>query len=91
MQTARIFASGRSQAVRLPKEFRFEGKEVAVKHFGGGVLLLPLDDPWSLMEEALADFEPGFVIEREQPPPQERAAIVAGATKSPGQKSSRKK
>ncbi|MGA0572647.1 antitoxin [Variovorax sp. VNK109] len=88
MQTARIFASGRSQAVRLPKEFRFEGKEVAVKHFGGGVLLLPLDDPWSLMEKALADFEPGFTLEREQPPHQERLAIGAQSVAS---RSNRKK
>ena len=40
MDTARIFQSGRSQAVRLPKAFRFKGAEVGVKHFGSGVLLL---------------------------------------------------
>jgi len=45
MDTARIFQSGRSQAVRLPKEYRFAGTEVVVKHFGNGVLLLPVDDP----------------------------------------------
>lgn len=72
MNTAKLFTSGRSQAVRLPKEFRMPGKEVLVRHFGGGVLLLPLDDPWQLMEEALSEFEPGFRIEREQPPQQER-------------------
>lgn len=41
MDTARLFRSGRSQAVRLPKDYRFQGSEVAVKHFGDGVLLLP--------------------------------------------------
>lgn len=67
MQTARLFASGRSQAVRLPKEFRFEGSEVAIQHVGRGVLLLPMDDPWTALRESLDMFEPGFQIEREQP------------------------
>ena len=40
MKTAKIFQHGNSQAVRLPKEFRFEEDEVVVKHHGGGVLLL---------------------------------------------------
>ena len=53
MDTARIFQSGRSQAVRLPKEFRFAGKEVGVRHFGNGVLLLPMDNPWETLEAAL--------------------------------------
>jgi antitoxin VapB len=75
METARLFASGRSQAVRLPKEFRFLGTDVVVKHFGNGVLLLPMDDPWQLMEEALSEFEPGFHMEREQPPTQTRTEI----------------
>ncbi len=65
--TAKLFKSGRSQAVRLPKALRFEGSEVIVRRFGNGVLLLPLEAPWSLMREALEEFEPGFEIEREQP------------------------
>jgi len=73
MNTAKLFTSGRSQAVRLPKEFRMPGKEVLVTHFGGGVLLLPLDDPWRMMQEALEEFEPGFQITRDQPAQQERA------------------
>ncbi len=77
MDTARLFQSGRSQAVRLPKEYRFTGTEVVVKHFGNGVLLLPVDDPWKTLEAGLAAFEPGFVLTREQPPAQQRAAIDA--------------
>jgi virulence-associated protein VagC len=49
--------------VRLPKDYRFQGSEVAVKHFGNGVLLLPVDDPWATLEAGLASFEPGFVAE----------------------------
>jgi antitoxin VapB len=75
MDTARLFQSGRSQAVRLPKEYRFVGTQVVVKHFGNGVLLLPLDDPWKTLEAGLAAFEPGFVLTREQPETQVRAEI----------------
>jgi antitoxin VapB len=77
MDTARIFQSGRSQAVRLPKAFRFKGAEVGVKHFGSGVLLLPVDDPWDILETALAAFEPGFTLVRDQPEVQQRTEIAA--------------
>jgi len=69
---AKVFMSGRSQAVRLPKELRFEGTEVIARRFGNGVLLLPAEDPWAVMREALDEFETGFEIEREQPDSQQR-------------------
>lgn len=71
---AKLFMSGRSQAVRLPKNLRFEGEEVVARRFGNGVLLLPVQAPWQVMREALSEFEPGFVLEREQPEVQEREA-----------------
>lgn len=77
METARIFQSGRSQAVRLPKAFRFSGTEVGVRHFGNGVLLLPVDEPWATLEAALDSFEPGFILTREQPEVQTRPDIAA--------------
>ena len=61
--------------MRLPKEYRFQGSEVAVKHFGNGVLLLPIEDPWQMLEASLEAFEPGFVLSREQPELQMRDAI----------------
>lgn len=76
MDTARLFQSGRSQAVRLPKEYRFAGTEVVVKHFGNGVLLLPVDDPWQTLADGLAAFEPGLVLTREQPEHQFRGEIA---------------
>ena len=76
MDTARIFQSGRSQAVRLPKEYRFEGAEVVVKHFGNGVLLLPMNDSWAMLDDALNAFEPGFQLSREQPAPQAREELT---------------
>ncbi|WP_411876391.1 antitoxin [Vulcanococcus limneticus] len=75
MDTARLFQSGRSQAVRLPKDYRFSGSEVAVKHFGNGVLLLPIEDPWQTLEAGLEAFESGFVLERQQPGQQQRDAF----------------
>ena len=72
---ARLFQSGRSQAVRLPKQYRFVGTEVVVQHFGNGVLLLPANDPWQTMQEGLAAFESGFELTREQPGEQVRADI----------------
>ena len=48
---------------------------MVVKHFGNGVLLLPIDDPWQTLEAGLAAFEPGFEITREQPEEQIREAI----------------
>ena len=76
MYTARLFQSGGSQAVRLPKECRFVGTEVVVKHFGNGVLLLPVDDPWQTLLAGLAAFEPNFVLTRNQPDDQVRAEIA---------------
>jgi antitoxin VapB len=78
MDTAKIFATGRSQAIRLPRKYRFSGREVVVRHFGNGVLLLPLDQPWEVMKEALGEFEPGFRLVREQPPTQRRARLKVG-------------
>ena len=83
MDTARLFQSGRSQAVRLPKEYRFAGTEVVVKHFGNGVLLLPADNPWQTLQAGLDAFEPGFTLAREQPEEEQRAAIQARAEINP--------
>lgn len=72
MQTAKLFVNGRSQAVRLPKEFRFDGDEVFIKRVGQAVVLLPRDRGWEMLEAALKSFEPGFSIERNQPGQQVR-------------------
>ena len=75
MDTARLFQSGHSQTVRRPKAYRFAATEVVFKPFGNGVLLLPADDPWQTLQAALAAFEPGFVLTREQPDAQQRDEI----------------
>lgn len=71
MKTAKLFANGRSQAVRLPKEFRFEGSEVYIRRLGKMVVLLPRDDPWAPLIESLDMFSDDFMVERNQPAEQQ--------------------
>lgn len=68
MDTAKLFINGRSQAVRLPKRYRFEGKEVYVKKVSEGVLLLPKDSTiWDVWEKNLKKHDKPFMNERNQP------------------------
>jgi antitoxin VapB len=48
VKTAKIFKHGRSQAVRLPKQFRLPGTEVRVRRVGRGVLLEPIEEPFDV-------------------------------------------
>lgn len=72
METAKLFLNGRSQAVRLPKTYRFEGSEVLIKRVGEAVVLLPAKHPWKTLIDSLEQFEPGFKIERNQPRKQQK-------------------
>lgn len=61
MQRTKLFMSGRSQAVRLPKEFRFDGTEVRIRRRGALVILEQIADDWSWLNQVCgpvdADFE----------------------------------
>lgn len=70
MKTAKVFKHGNSQAVRLPKEFRFDGDEVLVKRTAAGVLLLPMKITRERLDAALAPLQGKF--ERRQPAMQAR-------------------
>ena len=72
MQTAKLFINGRSQAVRLPKEYRFTGDDVYIKGYQGMVMLLPKDSPWSSLVASLDQFTGDFMDERNQPKEQHR-------------------
>ena len=61
MKTARVFANGRSQAVRLPKEFQFAGDEVYVNKVGGVVVLFPRERGWEVLAESLEHFTEDFM------------------------------
>ncbi len=75
MQTAKIFTNGQSQAVRLPKNCRFEGSEVYVKKMGDIVVLMPVESGWALLEKSLDEFTDDFMEERAQPTQQERKSL----------------
>lgn len=72
MDTAKLFMSGRSQAVRLPKAYRLAGTEVFIKKVGNALVLIPQTDPWETLIQSLDQFEPGFKLERSQPPAQQK-------------------
>lgn len=57
---AKVFWSGRSQAVRLPKEFRFHGETVLVRRHGKGIVLEPLDEWPEGYADSFADVPPDF-------------------------------
>ncbi len=60
-QKAKIFNNGNSQAVRLPKEFRFESKEVIIRKVENGVLLMPQDkNIWENWFDNLEEFSEDF-------------------------------
>jgi antitoxin VapB len=70
MKTAKIFKHGNSQAVRLPKEFRFADDEVLIQRSGGGVLLLPREITYERVMAAVGQFK--GKVERQQPKDQKR-------------------
>lgn len=72
MKTAKLFMNGSSQAVRLPREFRFKGSEVFIKRSGDAVILLPKDAPWDSLIGSLDKFSDDFMKTRNQPMSQER-------------------
>ncbi len=72
METAKLFYNGKSQAVRLPKDFRFDGDRVFIKKMGDAVVLLPYEEPWQVLLDSLQRFSDDFMEERQQPPVQVR-------------------
>lgn len=77
MKTAKLFQNGQSQAVRLPKEFRFEGEEVFIKKSGNVVMLIPTMHSWDSLLDSLDKFTPDFMSERNQPQQQDREDIFS--------------
>lgn len=78
MQTAKVFWSGRSQAVRLPKEFRFEADEVRIRRHGSGVILEPIATDWRWLDELAGPLDADFQkAASEEPSPQGRPDLEA--------------
>ena len=61
MNTAKVFETGRSQAIRLPKEYRFTEKEVGIKKLGDIVLLFPKENTWDIFTSGLKSFSDDFM------------------------------
>jgi antitoxin VapB len=75
MEIAKLFRNGKSQAVRLPKKFRFEGDEVYIKKIGDTVVLIPPDNPWGSFFKSLDKFSEDFLPQREQPKLEKRKGL----------------
>lgn len=72
MNTAKVFVNGRSQAVRLPKEYRFDEDDVFIKKIGDVVMLIPKDKVWKTFRNSFNKFSDDLLLERDNELPQER-------------------
>jgi len=76
MKTAKLFWSGRSQAVRLPKEFRFDGSEVRIRRHGNEVILEPIAKDWGWLDALVGPVDEDFArAVNEQPDQQQRPEL----------------
>lgn len=76
METVKLFANGQSQAVRLPKSYRFEGDEVYAQKIGYTVMMFPKDSAWETFLAGLNGFSDDFMsLGRELVMEQERELL----------------
>ena len=76
MDTAKVFWSGRSQAVRLPRAFRVDGREVRIRRRGRAIVLEPAPDSWEWLDALVGELDDDFnSAVREQPEPTERPEL----------------
>ncbi|MDH4078439.1 MAG: antitoxin [Nitrospira sp.] len=69
----KLFMSGNSQAVRIPREFQLEGDEVEIHRRGNALVIRPKKQTWQLLLDSLALFTDDFMeAGRQQPPVQKR-------------------
>ena len=71
-QVAKIFMNGRSQAVRLPKDFRFDCDEVYVRRQGEEIIISPKKSSWDAFFKQNSAFGEDYLFDREDLQPQER-------------------
>lgn len=67
METAKLFKNGKSQAVRLPKAYRFTGNEVMITKVGDAVVIYPKKVKWDMLINSLDKFSVDFLTNRNQP------------------------
>ena len=73
MICTKVFTSGNSQAVRIPKEYHIDYSEMFIKKIGTTIILYPKNRPWENLEKSLSEFSDDFMCEgRNQPVMQKR-------------------
>ena len=73
MLSSKVFISGNSQAIRLPKEYRVDDKELFIQKIGSTIILFPKKNPWEAYEKSLNEFSDDFMEDgRKQPEMQKR-------------------
>ena len=76
MICTKVFISGNSQAVRIPKEFHIDFSELFIKKIGSSIILTPKESNWENLERSLSEFSDDFMMEgRAQPAMQEREVL----------------
>ncbi len=76
MRTAKIFWSGRSQAVRLAKDFRFEGEAVRIRRHGNAVILEPVAGDWCWLDAIAGELDDDFVQAVNERAPQPERPVL---------------
>jgi antitoxin VapB len=71
VKTAKLFWSGRSQALRLPRDFRFRGREVRIRRHGDAVILEPIPHDWRWLDAIAGKLDYDFVHAAEELPKQQ--------------------
>jgi len=77
MDTAKIFWSGRSQAVRLPKNFRFDVAQVRIRRHGNALILEPITEDWAWLDAVSGTLDVDFAHAATEEPEQQRPALDA--------------
>ena len=76
MVRTKVFTSGNSQAVRIPKEFHIDFPELFIKKIGTTIILYPKRQPWENLKKSFSEFTDDFMSEgRNQPNLEEREAF----------------
>ena len=76
MNAAKIFWSGRSQAVRLPKDFRFDADEVRIRRHGADVILEPMSQDWAWLDAIAGNLDADFAASTQEKPQQQKRATL---------------
>jgi antitoxin VapB len=75
MDTAKVFDSGNSQAIRIPKKFKLKGKEAYITKIGDAIVILPMKQKWNSLIDSIDKFSDDFLMDRSQPTLEKREKI----------------